>query len=212
MTHPPRIVESMLEALGAESRIRDGVLGDLAEEFASRVERDGIGAARRWYRREAVRAAPHLLYSGWRGVRRRGLGRTFGIMFTAFTGTLIVEQVIFGMLFGVLRAAGIWHTPLRLAAVNPVWQLSMVALGTMCATLTGYVAAWLDRDAQLFTALFLGAVWSLLEAAGLAIAGGSLPEWYRLVVPLAILCGTAGGAVLRVNQVTGARPGSITIL
>lgn len=210
MTTPSRFIESVLEALGAESRIRDSVLGDLAEEFASRVERDGIDRARRWYRREAMRAAPHLLRSGWRSVRQRGLGHMLGIAVTAFTGTLIVEWVVFGITFGVLRALGVWRAPLRLYAGNPAWQVSMVALGVMCATLTGYVAAWLDRDAPLLTALALGIVWSTLEGIGMAVAGGVLPEWYRLVVPLAILSGTVPGAVLRARQLSQLRPSGMS--
>ncbi len=54
-TRPPRLAESLLRlALPADDR--EAVLGDLTEEFAARVARDGRPAARRWYRRQ-VRAS-----------------------------------------------------------------------------------------------------------------------------------------------------------
>lgn len=201
MTTPPPPIESLLEALGAEPRFRESVIGDLAEEFASRAERDGLQSARQWYRREAMRATPHLLRSGWRVVRRRGLGRLLGIMLTAFTGMVIVERVIAGSVIGALRSE-VWHTSRRLYVSYPVWQVSMVALNTLSATFAGCIAAWLDHDAPLFTAIALGIVWSVLEVVGLQITGGPLPEWCRLVIPLAILAGTAMGGVLRVHQRT----------
>lgn len=203
MTAPPRSIEAMLEALGAEPHFRESVVGDLAEEFGERAERDGLEHARAWYRREAMRAAPHLLRSGWRGARQRGLGHLLGVIATAFTGMLIVEWVVAGIVFGVLRATGVWHTSPRLLVSNPVWQVSMVALGTLSAMFGGYLAAWLDRDAPLFTPFVLGIVWAILEAVGLQITGGLLPEWYRLVVPLAILAGATIGGVIRVQQHVG---------
>lgn len=58
--------ERLLQALGADSALAVDVAGDLAEEYALRVEEHGAGAARRWYAREALRSAPHLLWSAIR--------------------------------------------------------------------------------------------------------------------------------------------------
>lgn len=55
------IVERVLVALGADAEFLSAVLGDMAEEFAARAERDGVGAARIWYGREALRSAPHVV-------------------------------------------------------------------------------------------------------------------------------------------------------
>lgn len=73
----PRAAERLLEGLGADAEYREALLGDLAEEYATRLAYDGPGAARRWYRREALRVAPHLLRDWtrrlrWRGAARRG--------------------------------------------------------------------------------------------------------------------------------------------
>lgn len=209
MIKPPHLVEALLEALGAEPRYRENVLGDLAEEFASRAEHDGVDRAREWYRGEALRATPHLLRSGWRGARHRGLGHLLGICLAAFTGLFIVEIVIGGIVFGTLRALGLWHAPLRLSAAGPLWQASIIVLGSVTATLGGYLAAWLGNDAPLFTAFAFGVAWSSAEAVGLAITGGVLPLWYRLSVPIVLLVGTTAGGILRVRQGMHDRLGGI---
>ena len=204
MITPPRMFEALLQAFGAEPSYRDAVVGDLAEEFATRAERDGDAAARRWYRREAFRAVPHLLRSGWHLARARGLGHLLGILLTAYTGTMIVGWILAGASFGTLRALGLLHVPLRLNAGNPLWQASMVVLGMMSATFTGYLAAWLNREAPLFTALALGLVWSSIEAVGLSITRGVLPMWYVVAIPIVIVVGCTCGGMLRVGQVARA--------
>jgi hypothetical protein len=211
MTTPPRFIESMLEALGAEPRFRDSVLGDLAEEFASRAEQDGLADARRWYRAEAARALPHLVCSGWHRARRRGLGRLVGILVTAYTGLVIIELVVAGIVFGALRTFGFLPANLRMVVTNPVWLEVSLVVGVLSATLGGYLAGYLESEAPLFTALAFGVAWSSLEAAGLLITGhtGHLPTWYRLAVQIVILAGTALGGILRVKHILRAGSGAI---
>lgn len=65
-TESQSVTERLLQALGADPDFAEGVLGDLAEEYAFRAVRDGISAARWWYAREALRSAPHLVRSWFR--------------------------------------------------------------------------------------------------------------------------------------------------
>lgn len=58
--------ERVLLALGADPVFVESVLGDLAEEYAARYERDGPGVARVWYAREALRSAPHVVQNAIR--------------------------------------------------------------------------------------------------------------------------------------------------
>ena len=58
MTAPPRFAESLLTSVGATPEYAELVIGDMAEEFASRVRHDGVSEARSWYRREALRSLP----------------------------------------------------------------------------------------------------------------------------------------------------------
>ena len=208
MTEPPRFIERLLEALGAEPRFRENVLGDLAEEFASRAEQNGVADARRWYRAEAARALPHLVCSGWHRARRRGLGRLVGIFLTAYTGLVIIELVLAGIVFGALRTFGILPSNLRIVVTNPVWLEASLVVGVLSATLGGYLAAYLESEAPLFTAVAFGVAWSSLEAAGLAITG-HLPIWYRLAVQVVILAGTTLGGIVRVKHILRVEPAGV---
>ncbi len=62
---PPATIEGLLGRVLPEGRIRDSVLGDLAEGYSSRHTRHGRRAARRWYRIQALRL---LLRYGWERV------------------------------------------------------------------------------------------------------------------------------------------------
>lgn len=50
-----------VRVFGADPALVDAILGDLAEEFAERMARDGVARARWWYASEAMRSAPHLV-------------------------------------------------------------------------------------------------------------------------------------------------------
>jgi hypothetical protein len=58
--------ERLLAGIGADPEFIEAVVGDLAEEYAERAERDGVGVARAWYAREWLRTAPHVLRSAIR--------------------------------------------------------------------------------------------------------------------------------------------------
>lgn len=65
--------ERILQHLGAHREFSDSILGDLAEQRANLTIVYGAAAAQRWYVREALRSAPHLL---WNAVQYGGpLGR-----------------------------------------------------------------------------------------------------------------------------------------
>lgn len=71
VTSPPKtasalVAEHVLLALGGDSAFIADLLGDLSEEYTHRAAHDGVYAARRWYVREVVRSAPHLV---WDAVR-----------------------------------------------------------------------------------------------------------------------------------------------
>jgi hypothetical protein len=208
MTHnsPPRRVELLLEALGAAQGFRDEVIGDLAEEFSWRVERDGRAPARRWYYREALRVAPHLLTDWRRGVGRADVKRLGSVIALSY-----MCVVMLGM-FGVLTVNSILLA-LRIAPEYP-WSpgrgplsfsttaLLLLVITTQ-ATIGGYVAATLERRAPLTTAMVLGLAWSALALASRAIsmpftppASHPLPLWYQLAgIALLVVGASVGGAV-----------------
>lgn len=85
---PP--AERLLVALGVAPTFVEAVLGDLAEEHAMRMERDGPGAARWWYAMEALRSAPYLV----RNVVSRLDARRRLLLFAALTGMAVAIWLI----------------------------------------------------------------------------------------------------------------------
>ena len=155
----PRRMERLLESFGADTEFRDAVIGDLAEEFAIRASEDGVHAARRWYRREALRVAPYLVRDWWRGLRGKDrwyYARTVvlsGVALYLFDlGTRLAMYAIDPGLRSVWDAlrefgdAGLFLFPVLML----VWTLVDGVFG-------GYIAARIGRRAPLTSALALGA-------------------------------------------------------
>ncbi len=194
---PPRTTELLLEALGAESGFREALVGDMAEEFASRVERDGAGAARRWYRREALRAAPHLLRDWTRRAHARDVRYLTGVALSAYVLTAAIGWFVVLLAYGVISALGVTVTAPPSAGGNTWLLLLALMAGLVSAPTAGYIAASLGRRAPLVCALALGGAWSCLTFAAQTIGGG-MPLWFRIAVVVVVLSGTALGGALRV--------------
>lgn len=207
MTSPPRTAELLLAALGADADFRDAVLGDLAEEFTIRTAWDGIGAARRWYYREALRAAPHLLRNGLRRMRPRDVAHLAGLLVTSHVLVLVLAAFVAAMAGSVLATLGVAPGP-QLHPGGGVTRLLLgLTVGAVTAVTGGYIAAWLNARAPLVSSLALGAVWACGNIAVLA-AFGATPVWYRIAAPVLAICGTAVGGIVRVgvsqSQTSGA--------
>lgn len=197
MIVPPRTAELLLESLGAAPRFRDPLLGDLAEEFITRVERDGLAAARRWYCREALRAAPHLLRDGLRELRAQDVRHIAGVVFASYFFVMMLA-VLASMVAGAVM--GSWQiAPERFGRPGDPLFFVGYALGFGCAVVGGVIAAWLDRRTPFISALALGVVWAGASVATSMLARGVDVGWFRVVAPLGIFIGTTIGGVLRVR-------------
>jgi len=204
MIAPPRTTERLLAGLGAKPEFRDALLGDLAEEFASRVESDGIVSATRWYHREALRAVPHLLRSWLRSARVGDLGHLLGVIAAAYTGMLVTVMIVAAVGLSVLRAMGYDGRLLAPSIVASSAILSgVLLLGGVLCVVGGYLAAWLDSRAPLVTAAAFGMLLLLVALAVPHLVVGpvpsSFPQWYLMAVPVVELVGTIAGGVLRVR-------------
>ena len=194
MTLPPRAVESLLAGLGATADYRDAVLGDLTEEFAQRVQDDGLGSARAWYYHEAARTAPHLLGSWLRSIRGAGVRRLLGVAVTALVLAAVTSAVISAMLIGPARELGL---VIHVAALSPTLLAAGLVNGAIVSTLAGYIAGWLDEESPLPSAVAAGVLWA---AVIVATNSGSAPTWYRLAAPVIVLAFTGVGGMLRVTS------------
>jgi hypothetical protein len=197
MTAPPRRAELLLEALGAPTAFRDALLGDLAEEFARRADRDGPGAARRWYYRESIRATPHLLRGWMRGVHARDLTHLAGVVLSSYVFLVMLAGFLAASVLSVIVAFGLAPDLRLLRPGDPLLLAIGLPLGVAAAMMGGYIAAWLHYRAPLVGALALGVVWSCVDLSVLAIAT-TTPLWYWLAVPVAVVAATATGGILRV--------------
>jgi hypothetical protein len=205
----PRVAQGLLESLCPASAFRDAVLGDLAEEFAFRAQRNGLSAARRWYYRETVRAAPYLVRDWVRGARTVDIGSI--IVWTL--GTFVIGEVLrrFLMAAGVVVA---WGTvPDSIGMLYAAWRDVVLdrptvvqVLGWIAPVAGGYLTAWANPRAPLTTAFAVGALpaaismmatlWALFNAGHGELTPPSLE--YRLVVPQLWLACTMTGGALRV--------------
>ena len=84
-------VEQLLDMLGAGSPVANDVIGDLADEYAQRVQRDGTASARWWYARQATRAVPYLLWNAARHGEPEARARLLALLGgTAFASLVAV--------------------------------------------------------------------------------------------------------------------------
>lgn len=198
---PPTTAERLLEALGATPKLRDAVLGDLAEEYAIRAARDGEGAARRWYWGQTIHATPHLLRDWARGLRPLYAARIAGI---AGATILILGAVVFGVLLavevGVERIAGPtvlpWHDP------EPgTLSLGGMLLGyIVVASTTGWLASRLEQRAPAVAVIVLSIAWVIVAFIAPLPARAPLPAWYLLGQAVAVAVGSALGGMREIGM------------
>jgi hypothetical protein len=187
---PPERIACLLGALVAEPSLREPLLGDMAEEFAERCARDGAAPARRWYRAQALRSAPHLVAACWWPhvvARRRRLGRLVVGTAGGYLTLLLLHQGVQLLAGLVLTNAGDGGASWTLAACS-------LAAGAAGAVLGGRVAARALPEAPLAAALTLAVLCAALAVAGMLTNGGVTPLWYwgglqLLVLPLGACAG-----------------------
>lgn len=128
----------------------DELLGDLTEGRAHWEATYGVGAARSWYRRQAVRAVPRLL---WRGLRTR-----FGWVALGVVGALAVNLAVLGSL-GPTGLFDTRYTPTTQEVLGDTIVHGVAIL--LGGLLAGAVAALLSRGARLVPVVIVAAFCSL---------------------------------------------------
>jgi hypothetical protein len=215
---PPRPAERLLEALGAEAEFRDGLLGDLAEEHAIRAAWDGARAADRWYRREALRVAPHLLRDAARRLGWRDLRRFARVALTSYLFANLVHITFAGAAIrGVELLNGRLHMvrgspPLEFSWAHPIRGAATLALlltfTALAPVLSGFIAASMEDDAPVYPALALGAAQLGLLLVQTAVGfyavispgwfpAPAVPAWVLACQCLLVVAGPAVGVALQ---------------
>ena len=202
MSQPPRGIERIIESLGVDKDVCDAVVGDFAEEFASRVQHDGERTARRWYYRETARSIPLLLRRWLRDAHVRDFTRLIGIAMSSYVCMLVLAGMVAATVYSFASA---FHVSLRRGIDPSSPAIVLIGLGLGTATLGGYIAAWFDRRAPVVAGLGFGITYAILHVIGRMLDNGAFwkhtPFWYRPLVPaLFILCAFAGGIVRAATQ------------
>ena len=200
MIQPPLTAETMLRSLGARASFSEPMLGDLAEGFALRVQRDGAVAARLWYFREAVRAVPHLLGDWRRSLRVRDITHLAGIVLTSYVFAVMLGVLLISLTRGAFDAIGlsphIRFGRLPRAQIGLLW----FPVQMMCTIVTGYFAAWLDNRAPLTTAIGVGVALSAPAMVVGSSHAGDPAGWFVMIMALLQVGGATLGGALRVRS------------
>ena len=128
----------------------DELLGDLTEGRALREATDGATVAGRWYRRQAVRAVPRLL---WRGMRTRFDWVALGVV-----GALAVNLAVLASL-GPMGLYDSRYTPTTQEVLGDTIVHGVAIL--LGGLLAGAVAALLSRGARLVPVVIVAAFYFL---------------------------------------------------
>lgn len=201
--HPSPRIEALLSSLGARPTYRDAVLGDLAEEFAMRATEQGTPAAKRWYRREALRTAPHLLLDWGRHLTPRDCGR---VTLVAVAGGLTLRLLDLLIVTAIVMSLGV--VPDSIDIINVAWRdvvRDMPALAAFGVTLiqlapvvVGFLAASLYPRGRVPAALVVATV---VAGSGmfllLLVVPEPLPLRVTVVAPLWMAVRILLGGIVR---------------
>ena len=206
---PSPVIESLLTGLGARAEITAAVLGDLHEKLTVIAAARGIHAARRWYRREALRAAPHLLLDGVRSLRFADARRLLNVGLLSVTLTAMLAAMAFfgGMAVMMVFTDGLSAPDFPFRMVAGAWVVGMVL---SLPILAGFLAATLEEKAPLLAAMTIaagGVAWTLL-LTGLQTRSSEtmlLNLGFPYAGTLWVTIGCAIGGMLRVGRGDRAR-------
>lgn len=159
----PAGVTKLIWAIAPNAIVREAMLGDFNEEFATREREEGIAAARHWCWGEALRSLSGTLRHSFP------------------SGTALVTSVLPALLWGylVLAVSMIFVVLLTLPVIGLLirvmsWSNVSILLSLLAAIplgiLAGYETARIGSKAPLWSAIILGV---LLLAASIVAGFGS---------------------------------------
>ena len=197
---PPWFTERLLDSFIEKREVSEDVLGDLAEEWHQRAERQGPRAASWWYRKQATKSVIHLLRSGCGPALTPAL---FGaalaaalplLLFAGWAASMTsIADVLMGM-FG--NGGGDGGETLPLTRTAPaVWAARALIAAFFCGFIGGFLLALLSRAAGMVQVTLLAALWIPCALALQALAAESWPEWYGVTLPVVLILSTFAGGI-----------------
>jgi hypothetical protein len=173
MHHPALYVATWLFSRLVPKDVREPLMGDLAEEYALRVQAAPSSAALKWYLRQICASIPPLL---WVRLTRAVWLSTLGVALLGYCAVGVVQLIVR------------WAISSSFATVHN--RLDVIFIFPM-VVLIGYFAERLRRRA----AIVLGTMMLIAITAMTLSTTESSPLWYRaawfLVGPAAAFIGSA---------------------
>ena len=206
MNRPP-VAERLLLGFLTDSALGDAIVGDLTEEWRTRITRDGRMSADLWYWGQAIRTMPHLLRDWCVNATRRDVRLRLAGMLVVFGIAALpaaaahwranIHLAIARLMLGSLSAAsdGGQTMPLTLNWLE-ITGIPL-AVSAVCALAGAYVLGSRSRIAPLVSVCWLGAAWIAVSAA-LPLALRWLPSWYVVALGAVLAVATASGGILAV--------------
>jgi len=208
--HPPRIAEGLL-VLFAPNEQAEWITGDLLEEFSDLASKSGVASARRWYWRQSLKTAAHLIGNAFRVAPWSILGAVLGGFLLLRFGARLPETVM----IAVLRTQRPYSTAHY--NLNVFWVTDGIFLVRLIESLLiGGIVAAMAKGRELIATLTLSLLVVAIRGMGLAQSAGLWPDFpvgiARVLVttleyPLMI---AAGGAILKIARSAPARRPSVT--
>ena len=195
-------VERLLLGFLTDPALGDAILGDLTEEWRTRITRDGRVSANLWYWGQAIRTMPHLLRDWCVNATRRDVRLRLPAILVVFGiavlpaavahATANISLAVARVMLGSLSAASDGGMPLTLNWLEIAGI--PLAVSAFCALAGAYVLGSRSRSAPLVSVCWLGAAWIAVSAAlPLALRW---PSWYFVALPAILAVATASGGIL----------------
>jgi len=201
----PPFAERLLLGFVTDPALGDAILGDLTEEWRTRITRDGRRSADLWYWGQAIRTMPHLLRDWCVNTTRRDVRLRLAGMLVVFGIAALpaaaahwranIHLAIARLMLGSMSAAsdGGQTMPLTLNWLEIAGI--PLAVSAVCALAGAYVLGSRSRIAPLVSVFWLGAAWIAVSAA-LPLALRWLPSWYVVALGAVVAVATASGGIL----------------
>ena len=209
---PPWLTERLLDSFIESPEVSEDLLGDLAEVWHQRSEREGPRAASWWYRKQAAKSVVHLFWSGCGPALTPALlGAALAaalplLLFTGWAGLMTsIADLVMGMLG---NGGGDGGETLPLTRTAPaVWAARALVASFVCGFVGGFLLSLLSRVAAMVRVTLLAASWLPCALALKLFAAHGWPEWYGVTLPVVLVLSTfAGGFGGVAMRRSGRRP------
>lgn len=199
---PPLAAEALVSGLITDRDTEHELLGDLTEEWADRISRDGRARADLWYVGQAIRAVPHLTALWWH--RSRWFALPALLCVAVALRALMIALGYSGMLV-VIAAARLADPDPRAIAAGSILVL------TIAAATTGVLAVRVVRRAPLVLIAMLGIATAFVHVSIISINAAAFPAEaaYGALAQTLMLPALALGALLSLRarrRAAGQRP------